>query len=44
MFDSFLAGQLAYARELTLLLAPEHQLLQALRGRLVRADDRRLGQ
>ena len=29
--------------ELTLLLAPEHQLLQALRGRLVRPDDDRLG-
>ena len=36
---SFLAGQLACLREMTLLLAPERQLLQALRGR--RASRRR---
>ena len=38
LFESFLAGQLAGLRELTLLLAPEHQLLQALRGRQLRPD------
>ncbi len=43
LFRSFLAGQLACLRELTLLLAPQHQLLQALRRRQLRADDRRLG-
>ena len=32
LFERFLAGQLACLRELTLLLAPQRQLLQALRG------------
>ena len=36
-------GQLAHMRELTLLFAPEHQLLQALRPRLVRPDRDRVG-
>ena len=43
VFESFLAGQLACLRELTLLLGAEHQLLQALRRWVVRADDDRLG-
>ena len=43
VFDRFLAGQLACLRELTLLLAPERQLLQALRRGVVRAHRRRLG-
>ena len=36
-------GVLATVADFTLLYAPEHQLLQAVRGRLVRADDDRLG-
>ena len=36
-FERFIAGQLACMRELTLLLRAQHQLLQALRARLVRA-------
>ena len=43
-FDHFVAGQLAALRELTLMFAPQRQLLQALRGRVVRADRRGVGQ
>ena len=43
LFDRFLAGQLACLRELTLFMAPERQLLQALRRGLVRPDRGRLG-
>ena len=38
MFDRFVAGQIACMRELTLLFAPQRELLQALRQGLVRAD------
>ena len=41
--STFVAGQLAHMRELTLLLAPEHQLLQAVPAGLVRADRAALG-
>ena len=43
LFDQFMAGLLATMRELHLLLRTEHQLLQAVRRRLVRADRRGLG-
>ena len=43
MFRSFIAGQLATLREMTLFYAPEHQLLQAIRRRQLRADRDRLG-
>ena len=41
--EHFLAGQLACMRELTLLYAPEHQLLQAVRAGHLRADRGRAG-
>ena len=43
LYDHFVAGVLATTAELTLLYAPEHQLLQAVRGRVVRADHDRVG-
>ena len=43
LYDHFVAGVLATMRDFTLLLRAEHQLLQAVRRRLVRADRRRLG-
>ena len=43
MFRSFIAGQLATLRELTLFYRAEHQLLQAIRRGQLRADGDRLG-
>ena len=43
VFESFLAGQLACLRELTLLLAPNVNSYKRYRGRLVRPDGGRLG-
>ena len=43
LMGHFLAGLLAAQRELTYFFAPEHQLLQALRARQLRADRHRLG-
>ena len=43
LYDHFVAGVLATARRLHAALRAQHQLLQAVRGRLVRADDDRLG-
>ena len=39
----YLAGQIACARELAIFFAPNDQLVQAVRGRLVGADDARVG-
>ena len=43
VFRQYLAGQIACARELAVFFAPNDQLVQALRGRLVGADDARVG-
>jgi glutamine synthetase len=43
LFQHLVAGQLACLRELTLFFTPQQQLLQALRGGLVRAHGGRLG-
>ena len=43
LYDSFVAGVLATIARLHAALRAEHQLLQAVRGRLVRADRDRLG-
>ena len=43
IFGQYLAGQIACARELAVFFAPNDQLVQALRGRVVGADDARVG-
>ena len=43
LYDQFVAGVLATMADFTLLYAPEHQLLQAVRRRLVRPDRRSPG-
>ena len=43
VMEQFLAGQLACQRELTLLFAPNINSVQALSGRVVRADGGRVG-